>query len=296
VQGPHQKTLYIFLVQLSKLFPSAEIIWSSYKNDSDRHVPKNVKVVFSEDPGPLNRSKFGGKTNCSSRRQIISFAAGLKIASRPIILKLRSDIWLFDRTIFLNYLNYQKSNSNVILVNNESTHRPTFLFPSFCHFGDWLFIGKRELFSEILKIDVENIKDEEINNFGYFMKFIRLATGMNMQTTSCEMEIWKPVIAKLNPTFQVPKILFEKSPEIFKTHNLLRDNYFKLIDKETGRYTLLKGEYAIPAYRFQHSYSSFFYNKEKPPFFINELVLSFLKFAYAHYCYTRRIFKFLKSL
>ena len=212
VQGPWHINLCQSLLQLKRLFPGSQIIWSSFLNDKTYEVPDFVKRVHTTDPGALDRSDYGGRTNCSMRRQVANFAAGLKIANRKYLLKIRSDLYIFDRSIVLLFLECKSKNADFFVVNSESTHKPSVLFPSYCHFGDWVFIGNRRSFDPILSIDVNELRDVEIGEMNYFERFRRSVSRIGNQTTSCEMEIWKPVLKHC-----MPNLVILKNPLKFQT-------------------------------------------------------------------------------
>ncbi len=119
-------------------------------------------VVLSEDPGahPMIAAsgKSSGKLN-NVNRQLTSTLAGLLQASRPIALKIRSDMALesnqilaLDRTIHEEQCSFFKQK---IVVNGRGTMDPR--IGPVSHPGDFVLLGLREdmirLFSRPLVAD-----------------------------------------------------------------------------------------------------------------------------------------------
>ena len=294
VQGPYHSNLPQILLQLQRLFPESQIIWSSFHCDKVSKIPDFVERIHSTDPGALDRSVFGGRINCSIRRQVANFAAGLEIANREYLLKIRSDLYIFDRSIVQMFLSNFANDKCIFVVNSESTHKPSLLYPSFCHFGDWLFIGKREHFTPLLSVDLKKLKDTELNSISRFEKFQRVITGIGYQTTSCEMEIWRPVLSHCLPSLVLPQTHFSVSRKIKISHAKLRDQHIKLVTANEDGYMLLKKEYYRPAWTHHLSYDRHQYNNSE--FFGNlkRWRLRLLKLAYRYYCFALNLRKLMR--
>ena len=285
VQGPSNVALPHSLRQLNRLFPGSQIIWSAFHCDANAEIPDFVERVHSADPGALDRSHVGGKNNCSIRRQVANFAAGLEVADRKFLLKMRSDLYIFDRSIAESFLSHLAKDSFCFLVNSESTHKPSLFYPSFCHFGDWVFIGERKFFTPLLNVNVNTLKDDELDSVGHFEKLQRAISGVGRQTTSCEMEIWKVVLNNCLPDLVFPKRFFEVSREIKISHDILRNRSFKLVTASKDGYMLLKPDYFRAEWKHHLSYDRDQYNNDE--FFGNlkRWRLRVLKLAYRYYCF-----------
>jgi hypothetical protein len=102
VQGPLDKELtFECLSSIRKWLPGSEIILSSWQN-SDTNELIYDKLVKSIDPKafPYKSESKSKKNNVN--RQIVSTIAGLREASRPYALKIRTDFILKGNS-FLNY-------------------------------------------------------------------------------------------------------------------------------------------------------------------------------------------------
>ena len=62
------------------ILPKSEIIISTWP-DFKSLVPENEVVLISEDPGPIDVSEVGGRTNNNFNRQLISSKRGVAILS-----------------------------------------------------------------------------------------------------------------------------------------------------------------------------------------------------------------------
>ncbi|HEB0856373.1 hypothetical protein I5682_02895 [Citrobacter werkmanii] len=112
IQGPVQtkeQTLEQFLWQLQRVrdtFPLAEIIVSSWDmadagNEflADLLSHMDITLVLSDDPGPIIGWESAGKHLTNVNRQLVSTRAGLNAATRELVIKLRTDCYLTDRSI-----------------------------------------------------------------------------------------------------------------------------------------------------------------------------------------------------
>lgn len=130
------------LLKLRSIFPEAELILSTWKNSETSDLNAD-KIVFSEDPGAVVVDKIAGTLN-NVNRQIISTQAGIKAATRPYILKTRTDI-LFENADFLFYFGkYDDIPSpyfkNRLLICNYYTRNPR-IFSACFHPSDWIVFG-----------------------------------------------------------------------------------------------------------------------------------------------------------
>lgn len=130
---------------LRKQFPNAELILSTWEN-SDVTGLRAGKIVFSPDPEATVCDEVAGVLN-NVNRQLVSTKAGIAEASRPFILKTRTDI-LFRNADFLRYFgifdgipsNYFR---NRLLVCNDFTRNPRVSDLCF-HPSDWILFGRAE--------------------------------------------------------------------------------------------------------------------------------------------------------
>ena len=75
---------------LRHIFPKSEIIVSTWENTHINNIDYD-HIVLSKDPGAISFTKKGITYN-NVNRQIVSTLAGLRVATRPYVVKMRGDI------------------------------------------------------------------------------------------------------------------------------------------------------------------------------------------------------------
>lgn len=122
IQGPvDKKNTLLCAKSARRAFPKAEIILSTWLGSKVDQIEKYVdKVVFSPDPGGHHYGM--GSILLNLNRQLISTKVGLKYATRPYILKLRSDLYV---------------GSNALL----KIQLPKIRNKKFAHFKGWLCVS-----------------------------------------------------------------------------------------------------------------------------------------------------------
>lgn len=130
---------------LKKVFPSAEVILSTWEG-SDVSNLNFDKIVFSPDPGAMYCDEVAGTFN-NVNRQIVSTQAGLKAATKPYILKTRTDILFMDCSFLDFFGKYDGVPSlwvrNRLLICNYYTRSPRVIATCF-HPSDWVLFGRAE--------------------------------------------------------------------------------------------------------------------------------------------------------
>ncbi len=151
IQGPLYRNLapaggVFFCVQsIQKHLPEAEIIISSWEQE-DVSGLENFRVVQSPMP-PTLINPVGNDDNIN--RQIVSTVEGLKLATRPYALKIRSDLSLSDNSIasiraYADYVPKERRYFKLPLtLTNVFTRDPTRM-PFLFHFSDIIQFGLRE--------------------------------------------------------------------------------------------------------------------------------------------------------
>jgi WavE lipopolysaccharide synthesis/Glycosyl transferases group 1 len=125
-------------------FPGAEIVVSSWRGAAAAGLDCD-EVVLSEDPGPVGSARFNTNVN----RQIVSTVAGLRAASRPLVVKLRSDVVFHDAVLLHHWGRWEERCDALalferrVLVPNVFTRRPGYLAPLPLHPSDWSCMGTR---------------------------------------------------------------------------------------------------------------------------------------------------------
>jgi hypothetical protein len=100
VQGPlargKQEGIEVCLDSLRRVLPGAQVIVSTWDSEDTENLGDDLEVVTSPDPGGW--TDFGGY-GYNLTRQLVSTQAGMALANRKFILKLRPDLSLIDTSI-----------------------------------------------------------------------------------------------------------------------------------------------------------------------------------------------------
>lgn len=162
VQGPilthsllnvtEQMTLLV-CQRLKQLFPESELILSTWEGENVSGIPYD-KLILNPDPGAVwfNYHNHNDINNCN--RLIVSTLKGIQAATRPYVLKVRSDLFLVSSN-FLNYfdqfsvyneeLRFVKSRILAFSMWSIRGHKtPTFTMPKPYHISDWAYFGYKE--------------------------------------------------------------------------------------------------------------------------------------------------------
>lgn len=145
VQGAVSPDTIRVVQQLQRNFCGAEIIISTWLG-SDLKGIYVEKIVQSDDPGCVV-ADFVTQTMNNINRQLVSTKAGIAAATRPFILKTRTDI-VFHSADFLKYFEkYDAVQStyfrNRLLLCNYYTRNPR-VFGTCFHPSDWILFGRAE--------------------------------------------------------------------------------------------------------------------------------------------------------
>lgn len=165
VQGPVNREVTPRALQsVRKHLPGSEIILSTWAN-SDTTGLDFDRLVLSDDPGAfpqLHDPRYFYNVN----RQIVSTAAGLRVAARPFAMKLRSDMLLSGRG-FLDYFNryprrspdYAVFERRVICLTGHDPEQTSSLFMP----GDWFNFG---LTTDLLRLwDIPLAREPETSRY-----------------------------------------------------------------------------------------------------------------------------------
>lgn len=110
-----------YLTTVRSVFPNAEIILSTW-NGTNVDFSKGLvdKVIFCEDPGGLPSAFWEEVISINNlNRQIVSTVAGIKAASRPYVMKLRTDFTLTTTKIFDFWNRYSKRDKKFMLFKHR---------------------------------------------------------------------------------------------------------------------------------------------------------------------------------
>ena len=163
VQGAiSDKYICNVLKSVRQWLPESEIIISSWKG-TDLHGLDYDKFVLSDDVGGY-KSKITGIYNNISR-QIVSTRKGVELASKPYVLKIRSDLVLTSCN-FLKFFHsfpkrddkYQCFKERILFVScffkKYIGERKSYLHPVPYHISDWLMFGAKEDIRNLFNIPI----------------------------------------------------------------------------------------------------------------------------------------------
>ena len=153
IQGAVSDATYLLIDSIHRLMPGAEIIISTWEGTVIRPGVLVDKLVKSSDPGAVPGCVDGVRPY-NINRQILSSKVGIDVASRPYILKCRSDL-CFDHIGFLNYWdefdcanpNFALAKHKIIIpslytIESEKLGKTEHYTPF--HISDWCCFGCRE--------------------------------------------------------------------------------------------------------------------------------------------------------
>lgn len=168
---------------LRTAFPGSELILSTWEG-TDLSGLTFDKVVLSPDPGAQMADEVAHIAN-NVNRQIVSSCAGIKEASKPFILKTRTDI-LIHNADFLRYWGRYDGEVHYVfkdrlLICNYYTRNPRVMNICF-HPSDWLLFGNAEDV-RIYYHDIPLQEDEAASWFKYHLKHQTLFTNFLSQFT-----------------------------------------------------------------------------------------------------------------
>lgn len=155
------------LKSIRKNFPGAEIILSTWRGEDIKGLPYDI-LIENEDPGAqICHERLPLLNNVN--RQIVSTREGLKLASRPYAIKVRSDM-LFTGTGFLEFFGRYPARCSEWTFLRERVincsvfaKNPRRQFPFPYHPGDWFFFGHRD---DLLAIwDIPLAPEREISKW-----------------------------------------------------------------------------------------------------------------------------------
>lgn len=147
--------------RLRNLFPQSEIILSTWEGTDPRQITYD-KIIFSKDPGAtwFNIGNEALVNNCN--RLIVSTHQGIKIASRPHVFKIRSDLFVCSKN-FLNYFNafpyfdsdykYVKNRIIAFSLFSIKGHKTSlFTMKRPYHISDWAYFGHTQDLADLYDI------------------------------------------------------------------------------------------------------------------------------------------------
>jgi len=201
------------LKSIRKKLPAAEIILSTWEGTDVSYLDYDL-VIFNKDPGAEIFTPNGRRQN--QNRQILSTQNGIKAATRPYVLKIRTDMKILG-TKFLTYFDkYGKRNPSCkilkkrVLINSLYTRNPESSKPFLFHPSDWMMFGLKE---DMLNIwDIPLAPEPETSR--YFVNHPELLNHFGCWTRwHAEQYIWMSFLKKNNIEFEF-KHYFDYSEEL----------------------------------------------------------------------------------
>jgi hypothetical protein len=130
---------------IRRLLPNSEIILSTWKGTNTNHLPCDI-LIENDDPGCWIR-KHGYRNNVN--RQIVSTREGLRMASRPYAVKLRSDCELVHAGFLSGFYCSEPRSAQLQLFNErvvacEMFFRNPAHVPLLFHISDLFMFGLRD--------------------------------------------------------------------------------------------------------------------------------------------------------
>ncbi|MHA7099862.1 WavE lipopolysaccharide synthesis family protein [Roseivirga pacifica] len=166
IQGPYFKrkgqTTTHFALKLRALNPDCEIIFSTWEGEEVENENAFDKIIYNVDPGSSGININGKGINAD--RQLVSTLNGLKEATKPYCIKLRSDCLILkpeildslkkhcDRYSMRHDDNEIAIFKNKVAVSNVTTKYPKLSTDPCFHLSDWFYFGLKEDLIDLLDI------------------------------------------------------------------------------------------------------------------------------------------------
>lgn len=241
IQGPvfSRESHVNFTIQSAKkFFPKSEIIFSTWLGEDLDFIPKDIKVVLSKSPPVFYKDPLSGVED-NLHRQVISTRAGLKLATNPYVLKLRSDLILSNNHMSIINDKVESSENSFTFFKEKITIMEFGTFdcakePFLYHISDIAMFG--------LKSDLESywVLDKKIYdlNSSFFLhakaKIFFGNTGFRFSNLACEQRL---AISFLNRKGINPAISYIDSinkREAYFSDLFIAHNFYILNTKKSG--------------------------------------------------------------
>ena len=170
IQGAIGPETTILTRSIRQYLPDAEIVVSTWEG-SDVSTLDYDRLVLNEDPGAISAST-NEKRAFNLNRQIVSSSNGVKEASRPYVLKCRSDMELLGDGFLTFWDMYPKRDaayefaSHKLLIPSLYTIKGEEvggkLHPSPYHTSDWYVFGRQE---DVLEFVSPPLVDDEFSTY-----------------------------------------------------------------------------------------------------------------------------------
>lgn len=162
IAGENKNLTKLCVKSLNAVLPNSEIIISCYEGEGVLEV-KNVKYVYSKDPGQVSYIKYRRnseqiKVYSNVNRQITTSNSGLRIASRNYVLRMRNDIQLLSSDFIKMFSQFTQRQEKYKILKEKvlilNSHSP-FVTGFYNSYSDWLQFG---LLEDVIKLwDIEHL-------------------------------------------------------------------------------------------------------------------------------------------
>lgn len=223
-QGPYNNNLNNSITKIKSIFPSCEIIISSWKDDIKYFdIKEDVKMVFSDDPGP-DFIDCITKAPDNFTRQWYSTLTGLTNATKKYSIKLRTDVILENNIIKILELieKLEKLNKKYAVCTAGSIDPRK--FPILLHFSDLIQVGKTKDLITLWKNSSRGTICEDIHSLIFRKTFFGLS-GFRYAFNACEQRLWisnddKVSIDSFNKYLVKKHNDYQKKILLFRTENV----------------------------------------------------------------------------
>ena len=235
VQGPVEQSKAVSTRQvcssIRRFFPGAEIIVSTWDGADTRSLDAD-QFVFSQDPGTLSDD-----LNANLNRLLVSSKEGISRATRPLIMKTRSDV-RFTSDSVLDY--WDRWNDYApdlrlfrkrVLVPNTFTVRPSYYD---CHAfqpSDWCFLGLREDIEFLFDVPLCSLEQLLVPTPPDPVVFWGWSEPCTAHQTN-EQYLWLNALRKRFPALSVP-LRLHLTPKLLVQTELTFANNLVVLDAAT---------------------------------------------------------------
>lgn len=232
VQGPVARTEIVstqaVCASIRRHFPGAEIVLSTWEGENVDGLGAD-RFVFSADPGALPQP-----WNVNLNRQIVSSREGIAQATRPLVIKSRTDILFTQPTVLDFWDRWQDRVPNLrlfqkrILIPNTLTFRPSPLMPHALHPSDFCFFGLKEDLEFLFDVPLCSLSDMLVVTPPDVLAPSREGGRRYSRRSSAEQYLFVSALRKRFPEVELPDV-FTLNPELFyATEAAIANNFVVL--------------------------------------------------------------------
>lgn len=210
-------------------FPGAEIVVSTWEGANTRGVDCDV-LVASPDPGTTGRRTYNPNTN----RLIVSSLAGVRAATRPLVVKLRTDMQFLSDALLSHWGRWEERADELrvfdrrLLVPNIFARRPSYLAPFPLHPSDWAFFGTRADVERLFDVPLMTAKDTTAPGAAEGLADLHCLVP-DLPTYAPEQWIWVHALRRADPDVALAHV-FDLTPETLRLTERSFANNLAILD------------------------------------------------------------------